>query len=69
MSRLFATCCGLIFVGHGLSYACFRQVYKGMVLINAIERIRLPFGTLCHDNLACLGQLTRIGGSWPGSYS
>ena len=59
----------LIFVGHGLSYACFGQVHKGLVVFGTVERIRLPFGTLCLDNLACLGQLTKIGDSWPGCYA
>ena len=68
-SRLFVTCCGLIFVGHRLSYACFGQVHKELVVLGATKRIRLPPGTLCPDNLACLGQLTEIGDSAPGCYA
>ena len=41
-SRLFATCCGLIFVGNGLTYACFWQVDKRLVVHGASERITLP---------------------------
>ena len=69
MSRLFAPCCGLVFVGHRLSYACFGQVCRGLVVLGTIEHIRLSFGTLCHDNLAFLGQLTEISGSWLGCYA
>ena len=65
-SRLFDTCYGLLFVGHRLSYVCFRQFCKGLVVLGATERIKLPFVTLCPDNLAYLSQLTEIGDSWPG---
>ena len=48
-----------MFFGHG-----FGQVHKGLLVLDAaIERIRLPFGTLCHNNLACLGKLTELGDS------
>ena len=69
VSRLFPTLCGLIFVGHRLSYECFGQVCKGLVVLSAIEHIKLPFKTLCHENLAFLCQLTEVGGSWPGCYA
>ena len=67
--RLFATCCGLLLVGYGLSYACFGQVCKGLVVLGAAKRIRLPFGTLYLDNLACLGQLTELSNSCLGCYA
>ena len=41
-SKLFATCCGLVSVGRGLSYACFGQVCKGLLVFGAEERIILP---------------------------
>ena len=41
-SRLFVLCCGSISIRHGLSYTCFRQVCKGLLVICAIERITLP---------------------------
>ena len=28
-----------------------------------------PFRILCCDSLACLGQLVRLGDSWPGCYA
>ena len=59
-SRLFVTCFWLVFVGHGLSYIYFGQVHKGLVVLGTVERIRLPFGTLCLYNLACLSQLTEL---------
>ena len=42
---------------------------KGLVLFSAAEHIKLPFGTLCHNILACLGQLIELGDFWPCSYS
>ena len=54
-SKLFTKCYGLISIGNGLSYACFRQVRKELVIFSAAERITLPFGTLCLENLTCLG--------------
>ena len=69
MSRIFTTCCGLVFVGHGLSYACFGQVCKGLVVLGIVKHIRLAFGNLCLENLACLGQLTELSDSWPGCYA
>ena len=66
------TACYLLWVAfcrHGLSYACFGQVCKGLVVLGTVERIRLSFRTLYLDNLACLGQLTEIGDSWPGCYA
>ena len=68
-SRLFATCYRLLFVGYGLSYACFRRVCKGLEVLCTTEHIRLPYRTLCLDNLTCLGQLTELGDSWPGCYA
>ena len=41
-SRLFATCCGLISVGHGLSHICFGQVCKGLLVFGAAECNTLP---------------------------
>ena len=41
-SGLFDTCCGLMFVGYRLSYICFRQVHKGLLVSGTIERIKLP---------------------------
>ena len=68
-SRLFATCCSLIFAGHGLNYICFRQVHKGLVVLGAAEHIRLPFGTLFLDSLAYLSQLIELVDSWLGCYA
>ena len=59
--RLFDTCCGLVFVGHGLDYTCFGQVCKGLVLFSAADHIKRPFGTLFYVNLAFLGQLAKLG--------
>ena len=62
MSGLFATCSGLIFVGHGLSYACL-----GRFLTDCWYLVHYTtLGALCHDNLACLGQLIKIGNSLAG---
>ena len=60
---------GYFFVGHGLSYACFEQVCRGLVVLGAKKHIRLPFGTLYLDNLAYVGQLTEIVDFWPGFYA
>ena len=42
MSKLFVLCCGLITIGHGLSFTCFRRVLKGLSVFGAAERIILP---------------------------
>ena len=42
-SRLFATCCRLINVGHRLSYTCFGRVCKGLMVFNTAEHIALCF--------------------------
>ena len=41
-SRLFVLCCGLISIGHGLSYTCFGWVLKGLLVFGTTERITLP---------------------------
>ena len=41
-SRLFVLCCGLIPIGHGLSFTCFGRVLKGLLVFGAAERITLP---------------------------
>ena len=41
-SRLFVLCCGLISIGHGLSYICFGWVHKGLLVLGAAECITLP---------------------------
>ena len=66
---MFDTCHGFLFVGHGLNYAYFKQFCKILVVLSAAKRIRLLFGTLCLDNLAFLGQFTKISDSWPGCYA
>ena len=41
----------------------------GSLGIGGIWRCRVHYtalGTVCHDNWACLGQLTILGDSWPG---
>ena len=68
-SRLFVLCCGLISIGHGLSFTCFGRVLKGLLVFSAAERITTTLGTVCHDNRACLGQLTILGDSWLGGYA
>ena len=35
-------CCGLISIGYGLSFMCFGQVFKGLLVFGASERITLP---------------------------
>ena len=40
--RTVCLCCGLISIGHGLSFMCFRQVLKGLLVLGAAERITLP---------------------------
>ena len=42
VSRLFASCCGLISIGHGLSYTCFGWVHKGLLVFGTTECITLP---------------------------
>ena len=42
VSRLFASCCGLISIGHGISYTSFGRVHKGLLVFGAAERIILP---------------------------
>ena len=40
--------CGLISIGHGLSFTCFGRVLKGLLVFGTAERITLPlelFGT------------------------
>ena len=54
-SKLFATCCGLIFIGNGFCYIYLRQVCKVLGVLGAAECIQLPFRTLYHENLAFLG--------------
>ena len=61
--------CGLISIGHGLSFTCFRWVLKGLLVIGATERITLPLGAVCHKNRACLGRLTILGDFWLGRYA
>ena len=34
--------CGLISIGHGLSFTCFGWVLKGLLVFGAAERITLP---------------------------
>ena len=41
-SRLFVLCCGLSSIGHGLSFMCFGQVLKGLLVFGAAECITLP---------------------------
>ena len=41
-SRLFVLCCRLVSIGHGLSFTCFGQVLKGLLVFGAAERITLP---------------------------
>ena len=50
-------------IGHGLGYACFRQVHKGLVVLGAAKHIKLPFGIVCHDMLDFLGQLVKLSDS------
>ena len=42
---------------------------KGLVVFGTKGCIRLPFGTICCDILACLGQLAELGDFWQGSYT
>ena len=35
-------CCGLISIGHGLSFTCFGWVLKGLLVFGAVEHITLP---------------------------
>ena len=44
---------------------------RGLVVSGAKVCIRLLWhsGTLCHDGLACLGQLPKLGDYWPGCYA
>ena len=41
-SRLFVLCCGLISIGHGLSFTCFGWVFKGLLVFGTAEHITLP---------------------------
>ena len=41
-SVLFVLCCGLISIGHGLSFTCFGRVLKGLLGFGAAKRIPLP---------------------------
>ena len=34
--------CGLISIGHGLSFTCFGRVLKGFLVFGTAERITLP---------------------------
>ena len=34
--------CGLISIGHGLSFTCFGRVLKGLLVFGTAERITLP---------------------------
>ena len=34
--------CGLIYIGHGLSFMCFRRVLKGLLVFGAAKRITPP---------------------------
>ena len=45
------------------------KLKKGLVVLVATERIRLPCGTLCCDVLAYLGQLAELGDIWLGGYA
>ena len=46
MSRLFATCCGMLFLGYRLGYACFRLVCKGIgAIINYFSHLEI-FSTI-----------------------
>ena len=56
--RLFVSCCGLISIGHGLSYTCFGWVCKGLLVFGDRRAHYTTLGAVCHDNLAWLGQLT-----------
>ena len=35
-------CCGLISIGHGLSFTCFGRVLKGLLVFGTAECIMLP---------------------------
>ena len=54
-SGLFILCYGLISIGHGLSYTCFKWVCKGLLVFSAVERITLPLELFATKNLAWLG--------------
>ena len=45
-SRLFVLYCGLISIGHGLSYTHFVRICKGFLVIGTVERITLPLELL-----------------------
>ena len=34
--------CGLISIGHGLSFTCFGRVVKGLLVFGTAERITIP---------------------------
>ena len=59
-------CCGLISIGHGLSFTCFWWVLKGLLVFGSRRAHYTTLGAVCHDNWAFLGQLTVLGDSWPG---
>ena len=45
-SRLFVLCCGLISIGHGLSYTCFRRVHKGLLVLASQSALHYPWSSL-----------------------
>ena len=54
ITTLFATCCGMLFVGMDLAMHVSGKFAKGLIVSGTIERIRLPcpLGTLCLNILA-----------------
>ena len=63
ISRLFASCWWMLFWGMDLAMHVSGKFEMGLAVSTVAVCIGLlgPFGTLCHDILAYLGQLSKLG--------
>ena len=64
-SRLYILCCGMISIGNGLSYKCFGQVYKGLLVFSAAECITYPWSCLPRQS-GLAKPIDHLGDFWPG---